>query len=74
MRHHGNDGHAASRFAAAIDDIGTGYCLRGGSALSSTPGSGPRTAVDRYLDGKISCSAAGGRPFTPFATWSTTLP
>jgi len=69
-----NDAQARSRFGVTIDGVRTDDFLRKDFALGSTQGIGPKITIDKVLDSKIACSAPGGRTFTSFGTWSTTLP
>lgn len=65
------DRGAGSDFSATIGGVATSYYLVGHSGLSTTAGTGPRSSRDAVLDSRIACP---GRPFTPFGTWSITLP
>jgi len=67
-----NDAQAASRAGVFLDGVEKSYYLKTGSALNANnPGSGPKSALDVAVTSKAAC---GGRPFTPFGTWSITLP
>ena len=56
----------ASRFSATIGGVSSAYYLRSGSALSTTAGAS-HTSVDAAV-------GAPCGPFSPFGTWSLTLP
>jgi hypothetical protein len=38
---------------------------------TQAPGADPRLFIDKFVDSSASCP---NRPFTPFSTWSRTLP
>jgi len=42
--------------------------------LAHSVGTGPKTAIDWFLDRTVSCSKPDGRPFTSFGTWGLSLP
>ena len=61
---------AGSRFDATIGGVNSNYYLRSALALAATAG-----ASKAFIDIPVSDSAAcPARPFTPFGTWSMTLP
>ena len=62
----GSSRDAGSRFGSTIGD----YFMRDESALDTAAGTA-RQSVDAPVNSKIPCP---GRPFTPFGSWSTTLP
>jgi hypothetical protein len=66
-----NDAQANSDFGATIGALTKNYYLLNRSTLSTSVGSGPRQTVDTSVNNKAACPA---RPFTPFGTWSITLP
>jgi streptogramin lyase len=61
---------AGSRFDATIDGSDDTYFLRSGFALDKTAGSS-RVSTDVAVNSLAPCPA---RPFSPFGTWSGTLP
>jgi uncharacterized repeat protein (TIGR01451 family) len=61
---------AGSRFDATIGGSSSTYFLRSSFALATTAGSA-RTSVDAAIDDSAACPA---RPYTPFGTWTVTLP
>ena len=61
---------AGSRFDATIGGTNSNYFLRPAFALSTTAGTS-REFVDVAVSDSEACPA---RPFTPFGTWSITLP
>lgn len=63
-----NDDAANSRVSASSDGVAGTYFLLDGFALSADVGTGPRKAVDVFVD-----RAVGGNPFKPFGTWSKTF-
>jgi hypothetical protein len=66
-----NDVAANSRFDATINGATNDYFPRDASSLGLTPGPGPKKTIDVFVDSKQPCP---NRPFTPFSTWSITLP
>jgi alpha-tubulin suppressor-like RCC1 family protein len=60
------DATANSRLDAVVNGVARTFYLTNGSALSLTPGTGPRTTIDVFVD-----RASAGNPFKPFGTWST---
>ena len=66
-----NDSQANSRFGATIADTTSDFFLRDGFALATTPGPGPKKTIDVGVGSNASCPT---RPFTPFGSWSLTLP
>lgn len=66
-----NDSQANSRFGATIGDTASDLFLLDGFVLDTTPGPGPKKAIDVSVDNKAACP---DRPFKPFGTWSMTLP
>jgi hypothetical protein len=66
----GSTRNAGSRFDATIDGVSTDYFLRTGLALSETAGT-----VQMFVDAAVNSSQpCPGRLYTPFGTWSLTLP
>ena len=61
---------AGSRFAATIGGVNNTYLLRAPWALATTSGNA-KHSVDGAVDARFACPA---RPFTPFGTWSVTVP
>jgi len=61
-----NDAQANSRVQVTINGISQGYFLLDGFRLGTSPGSGPKSAIDAFVDSKTPCP---GRPFQPFGTW-----
>jgi hypothetical protein len=61
---------AGSRLDTTIRGVDRAYFLRGGLALSETAGAA-KLSGDVAVDSKVACPS---RPFTPFGTWTTTLP
>jgi hypothetical protein len=61
---------AGTRFGATIADTTSEFFLRDGFALSTIAGTAKKF-VDVPVDNKTPCP---NRPFTPFGTWSRTLP
>jgi streptogramin lyase len=66
----GDGRDAGSRFDATIGGSTEDYYLRSGFALAKSAGSS-RTSADVTVNSHAQCPA---RPFTPFGTWSGTLP
>jgi alpha-tubulin suppressor-like RCC1 family protein len=60
-----NDAAANSRVDAMVNGVARTFYLKTGGVLSLTPGTGPRTAIDVFVD-----RALAGNPFKPFGTWS----
>jgi hypothetical protein len=54
-----------------IDDTASEFFLRDGLALATTVEPGPRRTIDVAVNSQTSCP---NRLFTPFGTWSMTLP
>jgi hypothetical protein len=61
---------AGSRFDTTLDGANDDYYLRSGFALSKTAGSS-RVFADVPVNSPLPCPA---RPFSPFGTWSISLP
>ena len=61
---------AGSRFVATIGGANNNYFLRSGFALASAAGTSKQSVNVAVSD----ASACPGRPFTPFGTWSATVP
>ena len=66
----GSTRSAGSRFDAAINGASTDDFLRTGLALDEMAGPA-QTFVDAAVNSSQPCPA---RPYTPFGTWSVTLP
>ena len=66
-----NDSQADSRFGATIDDEISEFFLLEDFVLDTILGLGPKTIIDVAVNNKAPCPA---RPYTPFGTWSITLP
>jgi hypothetical protein len=66
---------AGSRLDATIGGETDKYFLRTNLALSTSEGSS-RTFVDQAVDSSVPCGATPPftRPFSPFGTWTLTLP
>jgi len=60
-----NDAAANSRIGAVVNGVARTFYLRSGSALSTTPGTGPKITSDVLVNKNV-----GGNPFKPFGTWS----
>lgn len=66
-----NDPQASSRFDATIAGLTENYYLLSLAALGTAPGPGPKKTLDVPVGSSVRCPA---RPFTPFGTWTITLP
>jgi hypothetical protein len=66
-----NDPQANSRLGATINNTPSAFFLRDAFALAPAPGSGPKKTRDVAVTSQVPCP---NRPFTPFGTWSLTLP
>lgn len=63
-----NDAIANSRFGVTISGSPMDLYLLSGFALGTSPGAGPRQAIDVDVD-----RAVGGNPWKPFGTWTQTF-
>ena len=57
------DASADSRISTLVGSGSQSFYLSTGDSLSTTPGTGPRRSVDRFV------KKSGGNPFVPFGTW-----
>jgi photosystem II stability/assembly factor-like uncharacterized protein len=60
-----NDSAANSRWQLTVGGVSRTLYLTDGGALSPSPGSGPKKAIDVVVD-----RAVAGNPFKPFGTWT----
>jgi alpha-tubulin suppressor-like RCC1 family protein len=60
-----NDSSANSRWQMTVNGITQTLYMTTGFALSPALGTGPRNAIDVFVD-----RAVGGNPFKPFGTWT----
>jgi hypothetical protein len=66
-----NDSQANSGLGGTDGEVIPNVFLRSGFVLATTPGPGPKQTIDVSVDTTTPCP---NRPFTPFGTWSVTLP
>jgi hypothetical protein len=63
-----NDAQADTQFDTTIGGVTEDWYIRAGGGLQNTPGAGPKTTIDVFVDRLV-----GGNPYKPFGTWTHTF-